>query len=59
VTAKHDSFTIIPSLVSQKPDETADGRSQLAGLFGRALQITVSGTEVMTDAIEVLISVVD
>ena len=59
VTAKDDSFTIIPSLESQKPDGTADGTRQLAGIFGRGLEIMVSGTEVVTDAIEVVISVVN
>ena len=53
------SFVHIPSLASQAADGTADGTRQVVGIGDVGLVITVSGTEVVADAIELVIDIID
>jgi hypothetical protein len=59
VTTETDDFVIVPSLAGQTSDGTADGSRQVLGIFDRGLVISIGGTEVVADAIEVVISVID
>lgn len=57
--AEGASFPHIPSVEGQASDGTTDGTRQVVGIYDRGLVITVSGTIVEADAIEVVITVVD
>lgn len=58
-TGESDSFVHIPSVDGQAADGTADGTKQPVGIFDRGLSISISGTDVVTNAIEVVISIID